>query len=274
MATETFQVQIEAAELYESAFVPALFAEWAPRVLDLVGVADGHRALDVACGTGIVARTAADRIGDDAVVGVDVNEAMLAVAGRVRPGIRWQQADAAALPFADGAFDVVTCQMALMFFPDRARALSEMARVVTDSGVVGLVVPDRLSAQPAYRAFTDIVVGRAGAAAEPLLSAYWSCGDLHELEVLLAAAGLVAREVRTVLGTAHFATVEEFVQAEVNASPLAAQLAAGTMRAIVEDARNALTRFTADDGRLAAPLQCHLVAASPTRMGTATSPTP
>lgn len=265
MATETFQVQDEAAELYESAFVPALFAEWAPRVLDLVGAAAGNRLLDVACGTGIVARTAADRIGDDAVVGVDVNDAMLAVARRVRPGIRWQRADAAVLPFSDESFDVVTCQMALMFFPDRRGALSEMARVLTGGGAIGLVVPDQLSAQPAYGPFTDVVVARAGTAAEALLSAYWSCGDLHELRPVLAAAGLEARQVHTVLGTARFASVEEFVGTEVNASPLGAQLSAGTIRAIVEDARKALAQFTADDGRLAAPLGCHLVAAGPAR---------
>jgi ubiquinone/menaquinone biosynthesis C-methylase UbiE len=50
-------------------------------------------------------------------VGVDLNEAMLTVARRVRPDLEWQQGDVAALPFPDGSFDVVLCQMALMFFP-------------------------------------------------------------------------------------------------------------------------------------------------------------
>ena len=82
-----------------------------------------HDVLDVACGTGIVARTAADLVGPTGtVVGLDVNEAMLTVAGRVRPDIEWRQGDAAALPFADGAFDAVLCQMALMFFADRPTA--------------------------------------------------------------------------------------------------------------------------------------------------------
>ena len=127
--TESFQIPIEAAELYESAFVPGFFAQWAPILCGAAGVTSGQAVLDVACGTGIVARTAADLVGGGgSVVGLDLNEAMLTVAGRVRPDIEWRQGDSAALPFADRSFDVALCQMALMFFADRRRALQEMAR--------------------------------------------------------------------------------------------------------------------------------------------------
>ena len=83
---ETFQLSVEAAEVYESQFVPALFAEWAPHLVTAAGVAPGQAVLDVACGTGVVARAAADRIGGQGrVVGLDLNEGMLTVAGRLRP---------------------------------------------------------------------------------------------------------------------------------------------------------------------------------------------
>ena len=59
-SVETFQLSVEAAEVYESQFVPALFAEWAPHLVEAGGVAPGQAVLDVACGTGVVARTAAD----------------------------------------------------------------------------------------------------------------------------------------------------------------------------------------------------------------------
>ena len=97
---ETFQIPIEVAELYEAKFVPALFAEWAPRLTERRGrEARATRCLDVACGTGIVARTAAEIVGSGGrVVGVDLNEAMLAVASRVRPDIEWRQGDVAAAP--------------------------------------------------------------------------------------------------------------------------------------------------------------------------------
>ncbi|HZN20326.1 MAG TPA: class I SAM-dependent methyltransferase [Micromonosporaceae bacterium] len=117
--TETFQLSAEAAEAYEAQFVPSFFAQWAPRLLDAAGVAAGQDVLDVACGTGIVARGAAERVGPDgSVTGVDRSEEMLAVARRVRPDLRWRHGDAAALPFGDREFDAVVCQMAMMFFPD------------------------------------------------------------------------------------------------------------------------------------------------------------
>ena len=127
--TETFQIPLEAAEVYEERFVPALFGQWAPLLVEEAGVDRGDRVLDVACGTGIVARTAADRVGPTgSVVGVDLNEAMLIVARRVRPDLEWRQDDAAELPFEDGSFDVALCQMALMFFPDRAQAIGHSTR--------------------------------------------------------------------------------------------------------------------------------------------------
>jgi len=86
MAQETFQLSAEVAEVYEANFVPAFFAQWAPRLLDAAGVADGQRVLDVACGTGIVAGGAAGRVGESgAVVGLDLSEAMLSVARRAGP---------------------------------------------------------------------------------------------------------------------------------------------------------------------------------------------
>ena len=83
---ETFQITPAQAEMYESTFVPAIFAQWAPLLLDAAEVRPAERVLDVACGTGILARTAAERVGPTgSVVGVDLNPAMLAVARRLRP---------------------------------------------------------------------------------------------------------------------------------------------------------------------------------------------
>jgi ubiquinone/menaquinone biosynthesis C-methylase UbiE len=152
-SVETFQLSVEAAEVYESQFVPALFAEWAPHLVEAGGVAPGQAVLDVACGTGVVARTAADRMGGRGrVVGLDLNEGMLTVAGHLRPDIEWRQGDAADLPFEPGSFDVVLCQSAMMFFPDRAGSLREMARVATPGGTVAVQVWDQLEAQEGYGA--------------------------------------------------------------------------------------------------------------------------
>src|SRR5262245_29025760 len=152
--SEAFQISTEAAEFYESAFVPAFFAQWAPVLCDAASVSPGQRVLDVACGTGIVARTAAERVQPSgSVVGVDLNEAMLTVARRTCPGLEFRQGDAGQLPFPESSFETVLSQMALMFFPDRARAVQEMARVVKPGGTVALLVPGRLDRQAAFAPF-------------------------------------------------------------------------------------------------------------------------
>jgi ubiquinone/menaquinone biosynthesis C-methylase UbiE len=261
-APETFQLSIAAAEAYESRFVPALFAEWAPCLVELAGVAPGQAVLDVACGTGIVARTAADVLKEQGrVVGLDLNDAMLTVARRVRPQIEWRQGDAATLPFPDGSFDTVLCQMALMFFPDRARALEEMRRVVTPGGTVAVVVPGRLSSQPAYGPFVAMTARHAGPEAVSLLSTYWACGDLDELTALVESAGLDVVRTRTRLGTARFESIDAFVATEVEGTPLIDRISKDVYARIREDAREVLGPFTTPAGRVEAPLEGHLVAA-------------
>jgi SAM-dependent methyltransferase len=261
-STETFQLSVATAELYESKFVPAFFAEWAPHLVDLAGVGPGQTVLDVACGTGIVARTAADRLaGAGRVVGVDLSEAMLTVARRVRPDVEWRHGDAGALPFPDASFDRVLCQMALMFFPDRAGALREMRRVATPGAIVAAAVPGRLDAQPAYAPFVEMAVRHAGPQAASLLGAYFVCGDLGELTALVESAGLSVIATRTRLGRARFDSVDAFVAAEVEGTPLRERIDAAVYRRIREGAREVLQPFTAASGRVEIPLEGHLVAA-------------
>jgi ubiquinone/menaquinone biosynthesis C-methylase UbiE len=262
--TETFQLSTAAAEAYESTFVPALFAEWAPHLCDLAAVGPGQRVLDVACGTGIVARVAADRLGGAGqVVGVDLNDAMLTVARRVRPDLEWRQGNAEALPFPTASFDRVLCQMALMFFPDRAQALREMRRVAAVGGVVALVVPASLGDQPAYGPFVEMATRHAGAEAASLLSAYFACGELPWLTGLVDSAGLRVTATRSRAGRATFPSVDAFVAAEVESTPLFARIGGEVYRRIREDARDVLRPFTAASGRVEIPLAGHLVAAQP-----------
>src|SRR5262245_7063193 len=115
--SETFDISLAQAHAYEQCFVPALFEQWVPALLDHAGVRKGQRVLDVACGTGVVARGAAVRAGDPSLVtGVDLNPAMIEVAREVRPDIDWRVGDALDLPFGPDEFDAVVCQSALMFF--------------------------------------------------------------------------------------------------------------------------------------------------------------
>jgi SAM-dependent methyltransferase len=263
-AQETFQIPLETAEIYESKFVPALFADWAPHVVDMGAVAPGQSVLDVACGTGIVARTALGRAGAGGrVAGVDLNRAMLTVAGRVCPGVELHEADVVALPFEDATFDAVLCQMALMFFPDRLAAVREMARVVRPAGTVVLMVPSSLDAQPAYRLLVDLAARHAGPEAVAMLSAYWACGDLDALVGTVEAAGLGVVSTRTRTGRARFASIDEFVAVEVESTPVRERLTDAEYDALRREAGEALRTFTAPDGTASIPIEGHLVAARP-----------
>jgi ubiquinone/menaquinone biosynthesis C-methylase UbiE len=146
----TGQVTRSAAEIYEEFFVPALFREWAPRVAAAAHLAAGDTVLDVACGTGVLAREAAQRVAPrGAVTGLDRNEGMLAVARRAAPAVDWRVGRAESLPFADGAFAAVVSQFGLMFFEDRVAALKEMWRVLRPGRRLAVAVWDSLSAAPA-----------------------------------------------------------------------------------------------------------------------------
>ena len=259
--TEDFQVSPEAAEVYEARFVPGIFAERAPHTLDAARVGTGQAVLDVACGTGVVARAAVERVGPSgSVTGVDLNEAMLTVARRLAPAVDWHRGDVAALPFDDDRFDAVVCQMAMMFFPDPVAALTEMARVARPGGTVAVLVPASVASSPGYSRFADVVARHAGRDAVELVSTYFALGDLDRLRRHCADAGLDRLDASTRTGHARFGSVDEFVATEVEGSPLIERIDDATYGAIRRDCAVDLAEFVVDDdGAVAIPFDCHAV---------------
>jgi ubiquinone/menaquinone biosynthesis C-methylase UbiE len=225
MTTESWQVETTAAEGYESLLVPALMAAWAPRVVAAAGVRSGDRVLDVACGTGVVARTAADRVGPTGnVVGLDLNPGMLAVAARLRPDLDWRQGDAASLPFADASFDRVLCQFALMFFPDRLAALREMRRVLAPEGTVALAVWDAIEISPPFAQQAEIVTRLAGAEAAAIVRSPFVLSDIGAVRSLFVDAGFAQVECTTTQEMVTYPSVDAFLEGEFDATPLGAFL--------------------------------------------------
>jgi SAM-dependent methyltransferase len=154
-----WQVAGRAPEVYERELVPAVFAPWAPILVELAHPCPGERVVDIACGTGIVARVAAARVGATGVVsGVDLNPGMLSVArsatavsSRSGAPIQWHEASADKLPFPGESFDIVYCQLGLQFFADRAAALREMHRVLGADGRLALWSGAGLAKVPGLR---------------------------------------------------------------------------------------------------------------------------
>lgn len=263
--TETFQITPEQAELYEERFVPALFAHWVDAVLGAAGVRAGQNVLDVGCGTGVVARRAAERVGAaGSVTGLDLNRAMLDVAARVGPDVTWQKGDVAALPFDDDSFDVVTCQSAAMFFPDLTGALREMARVTRPGGTVAVQVFDLREQQPAYGPWIAMVARHAGQEALRMLGTYWVHGDRDAMRERCAAASLRVTAVHDHERPVHFPSVEAMVLTEVNATPLAERLTQAELDAIIADSHEVYEPFlTEGSEQLTLPITGYVLVATP-----------
>ena len=263
MATEQFLIGAEQAEAYEERFVPALFRQWVEPVLQAAEAGSGDRLLDVACGTGVVARAAVDRVAPNGTVtGVDLNPAMLAVARRVAPEIEWRHGDVAALPFGDDAFDVVTCQAAVFFFPDPTAALAEMARVTRPGGRLVVQAFSSLPSQPAYGPWVSMVARHAGPDAVELLGTYWAHGDTEVMRGRCAEARLRVLTVHEHLRPAYFPDIDTFVLTEVNATPLRDRLTQADLDRILAESHQVLGPFVRD-GRLVIPLAGYVLAATP-----------
>lgn len=216
MSSSNTDAAIGAARAYEALFIPALIGEWAPQVADAARLQAGERVLDVACGTGVVAREAAARVGSGGrVSGIDPGAGMLALARELAPAIDWQEGVAEVLPYPDRAFDAVLCQFGLMFFGDRAAALREMLRVLKPGGRLVVAVWDRLEAMPAYADEVALFERELGRPAGDALRAPFVLGDAHTFADLVSAAGASEIAVATRRGTGRFPSLRVMVEADL-----------------------------------------------------------
>lgn len=262
MAQSTGQVGSDAATFYEELFVPALFAQWGPRMADALGALPGERGLDVACGTGVLARELANRLGGTNVTGVDTNDGMLAVARTRAPEIQWRSAHADALPFDDGCFDVVGCQFGLMFFPDRAAALAEMWRVLEPGGRLAVAVWASLEDTPAYATVVAMLKRLFGEDVANELRAPFCLGDRDALAELFRTANIPDANIATTIGDAKFASIRAWVDADAKAWTLAERLDPEQYDRLQREAQSALAGFTNDEGRVVFDSPAHIVTAT------------
>jgi ubiquinone/menaquinone biosynthesis C-methylase UbiE len=259
---ESWQLSNDAAVAYERDFVPAIFAQWPPVLAEIAGLRPGDRVLDVGCGTGVLAREAAARVGPTGrVTGLDLNEGMLAVARRLRPEIDWRQGDALRLPFADGAFDVAASQFVLMFIPDAGRALREMWRVLVPGGRLVAAVCASIAESRPYVELAEILRRQVGDSAAAMVESYFALGDPKQLRRLAEMAGIADAEILTREGWARYASMDEFLRIEINGSPLAALVDSAAYDRIRKEARQVLQDCCDSEGRVAIPLNARIVAA-------------
>lgn len=209
-------------ENYERYFVPAIGR---PLAVDLVEEAElrpGERVLDVACGTGVVARLAAERVGGpNAVAGLDVNSGMLAVARRTAAaagaGIRWYETTAECIPLPDGAFDVAFCQLSLQFVEDKGAALREIRRVLAPAGRALISVPQPT---PFFDVLDEALLRHAREEAAGFVRAVFSLDDPDRVERLCRDAGFDDVAVRAEKKTLRMPPAADFLWQYAHSTPL------------------------------------------------------
>jgi ubiquinone/menaquinone biosynthesis C-methylase UbiE len=236
---------------------PALFAPWASYLVKAANPQSGERVLDVACGTGIVARRVAVWVeSNGTITGVDLNPNMLivarAAAEREGLAIEWREGRAEELPFPDGGFDLALCQFALMFFDDRRAALAEMRRILTDGGRLLLSVWQGIERHPFYQTLHEAIQARLGMS---VVQEIFALGDAGELRGLLTDAGFRHVEIEAVSMIARFPDPEGFLAGEIDVDTAAipsmqrldAQARQAITAAIRDDMKAALREVTEDD---------------------------
>jgi len=234
--SEQWHLSAEAAQLYERYVATFILGPWAPRLVEAGGIKSGHCVLDVACGTGVVARAASERAGANGrVVGIDLNPGMIAVARSRRQShgtIEWHARSALDLGFEGGLFDVVLCQQGLQFFPDKLRALREMHRVLTSHGQLALSV--WASTGPYNAAVAEALSGTIGPDVAEKFNASRRVPSRDALIDLAEGAGFSKIEVNVVRVDIHLPRLEQFCLDHLSATPVASSIAGASASARAE----------------------------------------
>lgn len=209
------------SEGYEKALVPLLFEPYARDLSSRVASYEPMLVLELAAGTGAVTRELALALPGTEIVATDLNQTMLDVAARIvqSRNVRFQQADACALPFDARSFDVVLAQFGVMFFPDKVTAFREARRTLRDDGALIFNVWDGLTDNPLDDLISDIYRAKTGEACflERVPFAYCDC---ERIAADLRHAGFSDVSIVTVKHTTTAPSAVAAFDALVGGSPL------------------------------------------------------
>lgn len=261
---EQWQISGSGPENYERFVVGRHMGPIAERFMTRVPFRADDRVLDVACGTGIVARLAVAKVAPQGrVVGLDLNEGMLATARRLAAEaglpIEWRQGDARSLPFPDADFDLVLCQQGLQFVPDKPQALREMHRVLAPKGRIGLNVfgaPSRF-----HVALADGLAKFLDASAAKLSLAPFALSDSVALRALFDETGFREVSIDSAHVTRRVEPTQEWLLQYSSALPFGSSIAAmqaPARAAMLREVAKSLKDYWMDDG-FVVPCEVHFV---------------
>lgn len=249
-----YQISAEAARAREECSVRYFMTPWAPGLVATAALQPGERVLDLACGSGLIARLAAQQVGPAGrVTGLDINASMLDVARSLPPpagaSITWVQASAEAMDLPDAAFDAILCQQGFQFFPDKPGALREMRRVLVPGGRLAFSVwtgpgPYQIAIGEGLERHVDPDLARR-------FRSHRMVPDADTLRGMLVSAGFQDVEVRQRAMSVRLPSMDSFLLRNLSGTPLAEALARVSddrRAALVADVRTALEPYTDRDG--------------------------
>ena len=241
-----------APENYQRYFVPVIGRPFAEDLIADAGLQPGERVLDVACGTGVVARLAAERVGaSGAVAGLDLNPAMLQIARSVPStgaAIRWYEGSAESMPLQDESFDAAFCQLGLQFMSDKTAALREIRRVLRPGGRALVSTPPPSAF---FGVLDEAMTRHVGSEAGAFVRMVFSLNDPSAIERLFRAAGFAEVQVRTYAKPLRLPAARDFLWHYVHCTPLTGMLAGldpARIAALERDVVDGWARWSDGDG--------------------------
>jgi ubiquinone/menaquinone biosynthesis C-methylase UbiE len=253
-------------ENYERYLVPTIFGPWAIDLVSLATPQPGERILDVACGTGAIAREASRVIGaDGAVTGLDLNAGMLNIARGHDPqgAVQWREGSVQTMPFPNEVFSLVLCQQGLQYFPDRAASLQEMLRVLIPGGRLVLSIWRAIERSPGFLALSQALAKHISPEAGVLPP--FALGDANGVATEVSAAGFHDVTTQTISRILRYSSLEEFVRTYLISTPLASlvpKIDEAKRTALLADMSLALRSYIDNDTNdLAFPIESQIIMA-------------
>ena len=264
MKSTATQEELEAGRGYEALFVPAVFEPWTRHLIDGAGVKEGSHVLDVACGSGVLARHALSKSGASGrVVGVDSAPGMIAAAREIEPAVDWILGRAEELRFGDAVFDCIVSQFGMMFFGDRRAAASEMFRVTKPGGRLAVAVWNSIENNPAYGDIISVLDEQVSVAAGDALRLPYSLGDSEEVTGDFNRVGFTDITVETKTEQATFPSSRTMVEAELRGwLPLFdIHLTEEKIADVLVKSDGKLSKYAAQSGEAVFPTSAHILTA-------------
>jgi len=266
MAAPQFTPEIseDLVRAHEQYLVPAIYAQWANRVAEIAEIELGQHVLDVACGTGTLARAAQLETGlTGQVIGLDASKLMLESAQRQSRSIEWQIGDATSMPFEKNRFDRVLCQFSLMFITNRVAAIKEMLRVCKTDGLVVVATWGPLHHGGAFDSLIKLVSQHCGSHAAMKLSAPWALGRPGAMDSLLLSSRVNEYECHERSGQARYPSMREFIEVHLRLAGEFDSLNEQAYKELLSAANPQLHKFLIPSGELIADLNANIFVIKP-----------